>query len=109
MTQCVEIVDVNHVESGVATSMLARPIPSRISASKLPLDTLEGVRRELSRVYREMRAGTLPSQQGTRLTYVLGEIGKLLALTRLEARIEALEGYTLAAPQPDGGNNGDDE
>ncbi len=106
-TRTGEIVDVDYAESGVATSMSVRHTLPKISASKLPLDTLEGVRRELARVYREMRAGTLPAQQGTRLTYVLGEVGKLLALTRLEVRIEQLEAGTPL--QIEGSDHGDDD
>ncbi len=106
-TKRAEIVDVDCVVTDAATGMTVQPTPPKISASKLPLDTLEGVRRELARVYREMRAGTLPSQQGTRLTYVLGEVGKLLALTRLESRIEALEGYAMPA-QIEGNTHGDE-
>ena len=42
-------------------------------------------------VYREMRSGTIETQEGTRLVYVLAQIGKLAELYEIEKRIIALE------------------
>jgi hypothetical protein len=55
------------------------------------LATLTDVRRELGRVYRDMRKGKIASHDGTRYTYVLKAIADLIAQSDLEARIEALE------------------
>jgi hypothetical protein len=55
------------------------------------LDSLRGVRRELTKVYRDMRQGKLDTQDGTRLAFVLNVIAKLIETSDLEARIEALE------------------
>ncbi len=55
------------------------------------LATLTDVRRELGRVYRDMRKGTVAAQDGTRYTYVLKAIADLISQSDLEARIEALE------------------
>jgi hypothetical protein len=55
------------------------------------LATLTDVRRELGRVYRDMRKGTVATQDGTRYTYVLKAIADLISQSDLEARIEALE------------------
>jgi len=55
------------------------------------LATLTDVRRELGRVYRDMRKGKVASQDGTRYTYVLKVIAELIAQSDVEARIEALE------------------
>lgn len=42
---------------------------------KVPnLHNLEAVRREMARVYRDMRAGHIASQDGARLVYVLGQM-----------------------------------
>ena len=68
-----------------------RPTPAR----RLPLDSIEHVRREACRVYRGMRTGDLPTSEGTKLIYSLGEISKLLVMGKLEARLAALEGATL--------------
>jgi hypothetical protein len=62
------------------------PTPSRID-----LKTIDDVRLEMARVYRDMRAGTVQTQDGTRLAYVLAQIGKLIESGELERRIESLE------------------
>jgi hypothetical protein len=61
------------------------------------LDSLQGVRVELVRIYKEARRGTLASSEATRLTYILQVIAKVLEQSDLEARIERLEGTTAAA------------
>jgi hypothetical protein len=55
------------------------------------LQTLPDVRREMARVYREMRHGRIEAQDGTRLTYVLTQIAKIIQTTELDARIDAVE------------------
>lgn len=65
----------------------ARRIPSR----RPDLASLTDVRRELSRVYRDMRFQKIDPSDGTRLAYVLVQIGKLIQSSELEARINALE------------------
>lgn len=62
-----------------------------LPSPKLNLHDLEAVRREMARVYRDMRGGTIDTQDGTRLVYVLGEMRKLFELLELERRIQALE------------------
>ena len=62
------------------------PTPRRIN-----LDSVENVRREMARVYRDMRTGKIPSGEGTRLAFVLAQLGKLLETSVLEKRIEQLE------------------
>ena len=64
------------------------PTPSR---RKPQLDRLEGVRVEMSRVYREMESGKRDSQDGSRLVYVLTQIAKVLELTEIERRLITLE------------------
>jgi len=69
--------------------------PSAISAIPTPrlnLNDLDGVRREMAKVYKDMRGGAIPSQDGTRLVYVLGELRKMFEVCELEKRIELLEG-----------------
>lgn len=62
------------------------PTPGRID-----LKTIDDVRLEMARVYREMRGNQIEAQQGTRLVYVLSAIGKLIELHEIEKRITALE------------------
>jgi hypothetical protein len=54
-------------------------------------DRLEGVRVEMSRVYREMESGKRDTQDGSRLVYVLTQIAKVLELTEIERRLVRLE------------------
>ena len=67
-------------------SMELMPTPARID-----LKSIDDVRLEMARVYREMRSNTIESQQGTRLVYVLSAIGKLIELHDIEQRIAKLE------------------
>lgn len=62
------------------------PTPRRID-----LANLEQVRQEMARVYRDMRAGTIESQDGTRLVYVLAQLAKLHESTEVAKRLESLE------------------
>jgi hypothetical protein len=63
------------------------PTPSR----RINLKTLAQVRREMAFVYREMRAGSIESQDGTRYVYVLAQVGKMIVETELERRVARLE------------------
>ena len=67
------------------TVLQAMPTP------RTNLSTIEDLRREMGRVYREMRSGRIETQEGTRLVYVLSQIGKLAELYEIEKRISALE------------------
>jgi hypothetical protein len=55
------------------------------------LSSLEDVRRELARLYREARHGDIPAQVATRLCYLLDRLAALIAVGDLERRIEELE------------------
>jgi len=62
------------------------PTPSRID-----LKTIDDVRLEMARVYREMKTGIIETADGTKLAYVLAQIGKLIETHEIEKRMEALE------------------
>ncbi len=62
------------------------PIPNRID-----LKTIDDVRLEMARVYRDMRAEKILANYGTRLVYVLGQIGKMIELHEIIKRVEKLE------------------
>jgi len=70
------------------SAVVALPTP------RINLNDLEGVRREMARVYRDMRGGCVPTQDGARLVYVLGELRKMFEITELERRLTAIENHT---------------
>jgi hypothetical protein len=55
------------------------------------LATLPQVRRELVKIYAEVRQGRLESQEGTRLCYLLTSVARLIETGDAEARLERLE------------------
>lgn len=67
-------------------SMALLPTPPRID-----LKSIDDIRLEMARVYREMRSKTIETQDGTRLVYVLAAMGKLIELHEIEKRLSALE------------------
>lgn len=73
----------------------ARPgtlIPAPPSRDRrLSLHSVVAVRRELARVYRDARAGRLPTADATRLGYLLDLMRRAIESSDLEARIAALE------------------
>jgi len=62
-----------------------------IPLPKIDLRDAHAIRRELGSVYRDMRAGRIASQDGTRLTYVLDMIRKAYETAVLADRLELLE------------------
>lgn len=60
---------------------------------RLPLRTIEHCRLEMARLYRSMRAGTMDSQDGSRLAFVLSQIAKLIEQGDLEKRLQILEAH----------------
>ena len=72
--------------AGELLPLVPTPRPRRPS-----LQTLPEVRREMARVYRDMRHGRIEMQDGTRLTYVLTQIAKVIQVAELDARVEAVE------------------
>lgn len=66
-------------------------LPTPVRDRRLPLKTAQHVRGELARVYRAMKAGEMDPSLGTKLTYVLATLGRMIEVGDLEQRIEALE------------------
>ncbi len=58
---------------------------------RVPLTTVRDARRKLGRVYRDMKANRIEADKGSRLCYVLFNLGKLIEMSELEARIVELE------------------
>lgn len=61
------------------------------SDTKIDLRNAYAIRRELASVYRGMRGGSIKSQDGTRLAYVLDLLRRSFETAELLARLEALE------------------
>jgi hypothetical protein len=57
----------------------------------IPLKTLDDVRREMAKVYRDMRKAKIEMGDGTKLVYVLSQLGKVIELSEVSARLEAVE------------------
>ena len=55
------------------------------------LDTVSDVKREMAKVYRECRSNLIDAQTGTKLSWMLQGIAKVIESSDLEQRIEALE------------------
>ncbi|WP_255398958.1 hypothetical protein [Nitrosovibrio sp. Nv6] len=69
-----------------ATSGTCTPTPSKIR-----LNELEDIRREMARVYREARGGAMDTSEAGRLAYILTGIGKLIEATDIEKRLLQME------------------
>ena len=59
---------------------------------RIDLATIDDVRLEMASVYRGMKSQKIISHDGTRLVYVLAQIGKMVELQDIEKRVEQLEG-----------------
>lgn len=71
--------------AGRGIRMLPTPSPT------IHLKTLDDVRVEMAKVYRDMKLGKLPTQEGTRLVYVLSQIGRVIEADQIAVRVEAVE------------------
>ena len=65
-----------------------RPAPPRL---RLPLATLEDVRRELARLYREARSDRVPVADASRLANILATLARIIEGGDLTRRVEELE------------------
>lgn len=75
----------NHAEGQVQTGELLPATP------RLNLTTLEDIRREMARVYRECRNGQLDTAMGTKLVFMLTQIVKVHEVVIIEKRLTELE------------------
>jgi hypothetical protein len=77
--------------SSLPVTVAERGVTVLATPPRIDLKTIDDVRVEAARVYRDMRAGRIETQHGTRLVYVLGVIGKLIEAGDVEKRLEAVE------------------
>ena len=61
--------------------------------NKIDLKSIDDVRLEMAKVYRSMKSGGMVSSDGTRLVYVLAQIGKMIELHEVEKRLSILEDF----------------
>jgi hypothetical protein len=59
--------------------------------TRIRLTTVDDVRAEMARVYREMRRNKLDIKKGNAFVFVLGQLGRLTQAATLEQRILQLE------------------
>ena len=73
---------------GLTGEVIDHPPHKRYRAK---LDTLQDVKREMGKLYREARSGLIDSQDATKQVWILQAIGKVIVDAELEKRIELLE------------------
>lgn len=60
-------------------------------AGPIRLTTADDIRVEMAKVYRAAKRGQMPTQDATRLVYILGEMRKAIELDVIEQRVQELE------------------
>lgn len=65
--------------------------PQKGQRYRCKLDTMQDVKREMAKVYRESRSELLDPAAATKLVWILQAVGKVIEGSDLEKRIEALE------------------
>jgi hypothetical protein len=75
------------------------PGPFERLPKRIQLDTELAVRRQLVRVFRDVREGRLSSLEGNRMAKLLMAIGQSNERISLERRLAKLEGHVEAARQ----------
>lgn len=76
----------------VVEGELLPPVPT---PAKIRLNTVRECRRELAKVYADAKAGIIPTQDATRLTYMLNALATMIRDGELEDRVRALESQLL--------------
>jgi hypothetical protein len=79
------------VDAGEICTLPCVRVPPTPSDRRIDLATLDDVRLEMARVYRSMKEAKIATQDGTRLVYVLGQIGKMIEVYDIQKRLEGLE------------------
>ena len=82
----------NPVEIDGITGDVVNIPPTKGTRYRAKLDSINDVKREMAKVYREARSGLVDVQDATKLTWCLQAVAKVIEGSDLEKRIEALEG-----------------
>ena len=62
-----------------------------VPTPRVDLKTIDDVRVEMARVYRDMRSGKIDKSEGTKLAFVLAQLGRLIEAGEFERRLVLLE------------------
>ena len=84
----------NPVEIDGQTGEVETLPPKRGRRYRCQLNTMQDVKREMSRIYREARSSLIDVSDASKLVYILGTVGKVIEGSELEKRIAALEDRT---------------
>lgn len=68
------------------------------SCPKAQFTSLDGVRTEMARIYREAESGKRDTAEASKLTYMLAQIGRVR--NRIEMRLKALESRSNGGALP---------
>ncbi len=82
-------------QTAVFSGIPANPPIGKVPGKRLRLETGSQIRREMTRVYRDMKAGVVNVAKGTKLIYALTELGRAVereGVERLAERLDAMEG-----------------
>lgn len=77
-----------------ATGLPVSPTPTRKREKFIPLSTLDDVKVELARLYRQAKAGKVETADASRLAFILNSLGRVIVDAELEQRIAMLEQST---------------
>ena len=83
----------------MATQNIAKTGTTPLKAAPLPpakryrcrLETIQHVRKEMARLYREGRSELIDPAKAAKLAWILMSIGKIIETSDLERRVEELE------------------
>ncbi len=70
---------------------VGNPTPPAKPMARIRLNSVNDVAKEVRKLYRESRAGTLAVKEATSLAYLLNMLANILATSDLESRLEQLE------------------
>ena len=62
-----------------------------VPTPKVKLQTLDDIRVEMSRIYRESKSGRRDTADASRMIFMLSQIGKMIELADVEKRLITLE------------------
>lgn len=66
-------------------------VAAKVPPSRVDLNTLEAVAREMGRIYRQCKAGQRDVREGAKLTYMLQCVAQVISDSVIEKRLDALE------------------
>lgn len=88
-----ELVDVEEVDAGM---------PAGAADYKIRLNTVDDIRVEMARVYREMRRKNIAMSDGTKLVFVLAQLAQVARVVSIEQRLDAMQAALEKAGIPYG-------